>query len=452
MNVSAKNLISTTNVYLGEKGVNESGKRVRSRSLNQKSTIEKKSLPENRSHFYNNKTSLLALDVIANKKNIQSNLLLLDWMKTEDNGIISIKKRDLESTTFNVKILNKKVSCTLNFPKPKYHKDIIEIENSGMEWTKKTFFDKRVVSGLKQAYVGALVSIAYPNDLPLNKMIKIDQWLRLAFYADKIFDNLSAKSSQEVGRLIDRIKEVLKDENQLNNNDLDIVKGFHSVYFSDKIFQMAPIFLDSFFECLDKNLEEGMLRLSENKLSLCGIDRIRIKSCGGYHCIIVGATVCGVDIAALIKKFKTLDSMLLMVSLCTAWSNDIVSCNDEIKEVLKVLSDAKPPKIFYSLNIVQNKFFELLKNKKYSGDRALSASVEYVAQRFNNEISNFFTYIPMLKNELHINATEQEKKDVNKVLEIMTGWIESTAWRIITDKYTHERNDINTFINLLNNI
>ena len=123
-----------------------------------------------------------------------------------------------------------------------------------------------------------------------------------------------------------------------------------------------------------------------------------------------------------------------------------------MKEVLKVLSDAKPPKIFYSLNIVQNKFFELLKNKKYSGDRALSASVEYVAQRFNNEISNFFTYIPMLKNELHINATEQEKKDVNKVLEIMTGWIESTAWGMIADKYTHERNDINTFINLLNNI
>ncbi|NBV83952.1 hypothetical protein EBR57_07525 [bacterium] len=351
-------------------------------------------------------------------------------------------------------IMGYPINTRLQFPVPRIYKRFQEVEQAGVIWSKTSgYFSDEAIEGLQKAFVGALVSIGYPPEIGHDKMVAIDQWLRLAFYADKIFDKLSAHAPEKIYQLRKRIESVLTQQDRIREADPPIVKGFHDVFFGNEFLRATPSVLNSFLECLRENDQESQVRFGIDHPNTTSIEKIRIKSCGGYHCIVVGAAAFGIDAEAYFDRFTNLRKMSEQVSLCTGWSNDIVSADDEYHEVSNVrglLSPISGQAISYhSLNLVHNYLDEHAATLLPIGVM-MQEAVDFVAGKFNNEVTEFYKFNNWLGREIVTRrAGVEEKENVEKVVDIMVRWIETTGWGVLVEKYSHQECSSRKFVDLI---
>jgi hypothetical protein len=360
----------------------------------------------------------------------------------EITGILPGRNLNLLSVSLSIPLMGHSVPTHFEFPVPRIHPQFDELESLGIEWSQTSgYFSDKAVAGLRKAYVGALVGIGYPQELGLKKLTTIDQWLRLAFYADKVFDELSAHDPGKIYQLRKRIETVLTGADRIRDKDPDIVKGFYNTYFDNDFLKNSPSVLASFLECLEKNEQEAQTRLGPDNPNAASIEKIRIKSCGGYHCIVVGAAAFGINAEEFFEKFTYLRTMSEQVSLCTGWSNDVVSAEDEHREVLLVRSHFKASddesRTYHSLNLVHNFIAEHTDDAGPAKEK-IQAAVEFVALKFNQEVFEFYKFKNLLQKELsNKHATVEERDKVGKLVDVMERWIETTAWQILAEKHSH---------------
>lgn len=345
----------------------------------------------------------------------------------------------LVKVNFTVNIKGIPIKTHLIFLPPTSENDLDHIEKKGVTWSRECgFFSKEAVEGLEATNVGALVGLSYPSSLGMEKLEALDQWLRVAFYLDKIFDNLNASQPNKIYKLRMRVEDLLSGKDRIRDIDPPVIKGVYNTYFDYAFFNKMPFFKESFLECLQENEQEAHLRLEPNLLDEETIVKIRLKSCGGYHSLVAGCASAGIDAKSYFSKFTHLKTMGEQVSLCTGWSNDIVSAQDEFEERDKVLSTTDT-KTYQTLNLVHNKVAHL--QKAFPGkafEELLPEAVAHVAEKFNREVLAFFNLEIALEKELTSKeATAQERADVEIIKDVMKGWIKMTAWELLTQKYAH---------------
>ncbi|NDC82397.1 hypothetical protein EB093_01860 [bacterium] len=327
------------------------------------------------------------------------------------------------------------IRTQLQFPIPRIYERFRELEEAGIEWSRTSgYFSGEAIHGLQTAFVGALVSIGYPPEIGHERMVAIDRWLRLAFYADKIFDKLSAHAPEKIYQLRKRIESVLTQQDRIREVDPPIVKGFHDVFFGNEFLRTTPSVLTSFLECLKENEQEAQARLGIDILNTISIEKIRIKSCGGYHCIVVGAAAFGIDAEEYFDRFTNLRKMSEQVGVCTGWSNDIVSADDEYHEVSTVRSVLSSSTgqftSYHSLNLVHNYLDEHASELETTGLK-MQEAVDFVADKFNQEVVEFYKFKNLLDREMVSKAAGAVERDqVGKLVDVSERWIETAALRI----------------------
>jgi hypothetical protein len=153
MNVSAKNLISTTNVYLGEKGVNESGKRVRSRSL--------RTPNRSRTEFIDDKPPL-SKKIVTKHETVISNGTAVDLfypVEPKHNPNESTIQEDLTSFLKN---------------------DIGILKN-----------DVMAIEKFEAIKIDLLASTTFPYLSETSDLLTTAKWLTFLFYHDDFFEKES---------------------------------------------------------------------------------------------------------------------------------------------------------------------------------------------------------------------------------------------------------------------
>lgn len=400
--------------------------------------------------------------IISNTPNSTSTFDILG--DSEMIRIVRIESVDGQSSpmrriTAKIKIRNWLAECKLELPLPRINSQFDAIEHCGMRWVATSrYFEDSAIKGLQDAYVGALVGIGYPPETTMDNLILIDRWLRLAFYADKIIDTLLAHSPHKITQLRNRIFQVLNGQDRCREMDSPLVKGLYEVYFDCDFFRKFLFVKESFFECLEKNEEEALLRIGNNIPDESSIEKIRIKSCGGYHCILIGAAALGIDATYYLRNFPLLGTMLEQVSLCTGWSNDLVSANSEHIEAITALSRMSSPEEtklnFHSLNLVLSHIESI---DDATGTKTLQQKIQeavtHVATKFNREVSEFYKF----KNQLITNdsfewASDIDKTNIYRFVDIMERWIETTTWGLTARRYSGNDCTNQTILSIINQI
>ena len=272
----------------------------------------------------------------------------------------------------------------LNFTLPPLVLSLISIdtlEQKGIQWIQdKEIIKDGSIEKLKRVFVAGVTSTFYSavevEDLPCA-----DKYIKLIYMFDDWIDELNSTQvgDNNVQRFMDRLIEVLtaihkgKSLSEIFTQEDDrFIKAFGEVFEEmNRTFirkgSTLEEFIDSLNDCLQSSIIEKAYEAKKRKPNENIYASLRDEASGTANCIVLGASLMGIKIQPLHKRYYDLKLMHLCAVRCVWYSNDVLSHAKELKACIEKKDGAlrSPCELveFIMFNIVQVKWQQLSSGK-----------------------------------------------------------------------------------------
>jgi len=380
-------------------------------------------------------------------------------LKTPPVGSINILKlhRGRTENTISAEVslktyFNQDIVTKLTLPRPTAITfsgiNFDEIELECLHWAKsQKLYEGDLFKVLEKTHVALLTGVTYPN-LPKEGAVLLTKWLMALFAIDDWVDEdhqnpiPSQEIKQNVTRKLDIISKLRNGSTTdqiLLESDTPITKAIAHLFpeISSYITKVGGsmddfvLSLDNYFSSIiaEKQYEETKQFPSPDFCS-----DLRADSSGAVHAIFAGMVIQGQAPFAIEKTFYNLLSMRKIVAKCVEYSNDILS---HYKEFLKLLRSSKSDHTLAlteihghpQLNLIHIKWHNYLPNFP-SLERAYTETI----QNYNQLVEDFFIMKENLLKEIE-KATNTQKSNVTKCIEVLDGWLSQIIWGMIVERY-----------------
>jgi hypothetical protein len=332
------------------------------------------------------------------------------------------------------------VPISLNVPFPlQLHPSTAQVQEESFRWASETFklFPDSYKPALERGVFGWLSGCCYPN-VSTEMLQIITDYLAALFCIDDKLDSTDSNGGatpESIKKKNDRKINIMSGADIPDKSDKELFKALRNIYERLQPCLKEEVTLDYFSESLSNYLRSTEVEAKDRAAKKTPTEDthtvLRRYTGGAINAFAIGFLALGININALFREFFWLRDAIYLIADCVGLSNDDISLQKELKEILKQLGlEKKTTFTPEEQEAIKRNVFNNLALIKWKNGKEMDQAIHEVEELHNTKMQEFINLLKTHEEAIVSNPALKE------AIVILISWANGNpAWSRINGRY-----------------